>query len=94
MRVSTVRRSAAAIRSLQALPDPAKQAMTNFLELVDGVPITEEVKRQLTAVGHYLQTPLYHLDHVKIKRTVRTARGKVTYPNSIVVQADLIFLGA
>ena len=77
-----------AIRSLQALPDPAKQAMTSFLELVEGVPITEEVKRQLAAQPHTIVTPQWELHHRKtLPRSVRTARGRVRCTNQIVVFA-------
>ena len=46
-----------AIRSLQALPAPAQQAMASFLELLDRVPITEEVVKALAAVEHQILTP-------------------------------------
>ncbi len=34
-----------AVRSLIALPEPAKQRMAEFLELVPGVPLTADVKK-------------------------------------------------
>ena len=76
-----------AVRSLLALPEPAKERMAEFLELVEGVPLTADVETELAAQPHYVKTPLWIVRHMKQNRSVRTRSGKITYTGEIEVEA-------
>ncbi len=61
--------------------------MAEFLELVPGVPLTQEMRQKLADNPHYMETPLWKVDDLKTKRAVRTARGKDVLTNDMFVKA-------